>query len=282
MDKQVVKLKNRKRKKIGESDKNHKPRIKKIRIWVLLLFCLGLFTLVFMSNSRYFEVEDVKISGNEKVNSDRLINNMEVKGENILFFGEKTIKERILENRWVKKVEINTILPNKVEVDIVERTPVVVYEIEENKKLVLSSDLVILDEYNSREGLPIISEMNLDAVIKSYELGDSLKNLTSKDDKIKVLFNVLDKLTSSTSEFISEIVIISEDDINLFTEKGLKVKIGKPEELETKYALIEKIIPEVEGKNGQQNFRHLDLRVPKYPVLKELDKNNSRKEEENQ
>ena len=281
MDKQVVKLKNQKSKKLEDLSKNHKTKIKKRRIWVLLLFCLGLFTLVFMSNSRYFEIKNIRISGNEKVNSERLINNMEVKGENILFFGEKTIKERILENRWVKKVEINTTLPNKVEVDIVERSPIVVYEIEEDKKLVLSSDLVILDEYASREGLPTISGMNLDAVIESYEPGDSLKNLTSKDDEIKVLSNVLDKLTSSTAEFISEIVIVSHNEINLFTEKGLKVKIGKPEELETKYTLIEKVIPELEEKNGQQDFRHLDLRVPKYPVLKELNENNIRKEEEN-
>ncbi|UMZ73261.1 cell division protein FtsQ/DivIB [Natranaerofaba carboxydovora] len=281
MDKQVVKLKNKRSKKIGESNKNHKFKIKKIRIWVLLLLCLGLFTLVFMSNSRYFEIKNVKISGNEKVSSERLINDMELKGENILFFGEKTTEERILENKWIKKVEINTILPNKVEVDIAERTPIAVYEIEDSDKLVLSSDLVILDEYASREGLPIINGINLDAVVESYEPGDSLKKLTSKDEEIEVLSNVLDKLTSSTSVFISEIVIVSDSEINLFTEKGLKVKMGKPEELETKYALIEKIIPEVEEKKGQQNFRHLDLRVPKYPVLKELDENNSRKEEEN-
>ncbi len=294
MDKQVTKLNNKRNKKTEEKEEKPQKISKKIRNWALILLCLGLFTLVFLSHTSYFEIDNVIITGNQRIEANKVLDKTGLKGKNILLVDRNSISEEISANKWVKDVDVTTSLPNEVTIELEERKPTAVTPHEDNSRLVISSDLIILDKilednndnigedygYDDNQ-LPLIRGLEPNSSTEGYDAGDKLNFNEVDPEKEEKISNVLYLGEKYVPDRTLELIFHNGNKIELLTDFGLKVRLGKLEKLEEKYSVLAAILPELEGEEKNKEYEHLDLRVPEYPTLKEIDENNGNKEKDN-
>lgn len=108
--------KNANKKKINK--KRKKRKIVKLFMLLLIISGIVIFTLI----SPVFNIEDIRVLGNEKIESDTIISLSEIKkGNNIFRISKDEISKKIKENSYISKVEIKRIFPGTIELTVEER-----------------------------------------------------------------------------------------------------------------------------------------------------------------
>ncbi len=99
--------------------------------WRLLGLLFGIIALVFVANlvlnSNTFRVEHVDIVGTHNDVLIRSIQHIGMQGQNIFFMDVATLKERIEASPRVASVSLEKQWPDQVTVNVVERTPVLLW-----------------------------------------------------------------------------------------------------------------------------------------------------------
>ncbi len=94
-----------------------------------------------------FEVRDVMVSGRQQTNRDSLIAALDLeRGAPILAFNIDEAKSRIDELPWVRSSTIERMLPDTVLVSIVEREPLVLWQMNGKLRLIDAEGVVILED----------------------------------------------------------------------------------------------------------------------------------------
>ena len=199
-----------------------KKEFKLPKITFKVLFWIVVFSAIvyYLFFSGKFQIADVMVEGNKMVSADKIASVVS-KNKNILLFGSKKTKQRILQdNPEIKNVEIYRGLPNAVKIVVLEH---------EGKMLWQSGDSTYLI---STQG----------AVAKKLEANDSF-NLPKVVDKRYLPFQVGSNLLSSN--FVAFINNVNDQffnvtnikptyfevdettfDVNLYTEAGFYVKLN--------------------------------------------------------
>lgn len=94
-----------------------------------------------------FEVRDVMVSGRQQTNRNSLIAALNLeRGAAILAFDIDEAKARIDELPWVRSSTIERMLPDTILVSIVEREPLVLWQLNGKLRLIDAEGVVILDD----------------------------------------------------------------------------------------------------------------------------------------
>ena len=94
-----------------------------------------------------FEVREVMVSGRQQTNRDQLISALDLeRGAPILAFDIDEAKGRIDSLPWVRSSTIERMLPDTVLVSIVEREPLVLWQLNGKLRLIDAEGVVILEE----------------------------------------------------------------------------------------------------------------------------------------
>ena len=94
-----------------------------------------------------FEVRDVMVSGRQQTNRNNLIAALDLeRGAPILAFDIDEAKARIDELPWVRSSTIERMLPDTVLVSIVEREPLVLWQLNGKLRLIDAEGVVILED----------------------------------------------------------------------------------------------------------------------------------------
>ncbi len=161
-------------KEVGKSLATPRPRVRPMwrRAWVTpLVFAVTLGTLsgvtwwgwtsghiaelatkvrdaaISTTASMGFDVRDVMVSGRQQTNRDSLIAALDLeRGAPILAFNIDEAKSRIDELPWVRSSTIERMLPDTVLVSIVEREPLVLWQMNGKLRLIDAEGVVILED----------------------------------------------------------------------------------------------------------------------------------------
>lgn len=150
------------KKKISKQEiaKNKKKkRIKKFLKWttIILILCGG---ITFLMVSPIFNIKEIEVVQNNRVSADtikslsRLNSNM-----NIFRFWSANVEKQIEENAYIEDVKIKRKLPNKIQIEVIEREPRFSIQIL-NSYGYISSQGYILEINNNESALPVITGIN--------------------------------------------------------------------------------------------------------------------------
>ncbi|EPZ60281.1 POTRA domain, FtsQ-type family protein [[Clostridium] sordellii ATCC 9714] len=138
----------------------------KITIYAFI-FLVILFIYIFISSS-FFELKNIEVNGNEKLNTNQIkkLTSIGV-GKNLFQYNLKDIEENIKSNPYIKYVEVKRKIPNQLIINIKENTEDFIINLDK-KYLYIQSDGLILSEKSKIENknIPIISGLK----IKEYRL----------------------------------------------------------------------------------------------------------------
>ena len=239
-----------KKKKISKQEiaKNKKKkRIKKFLKWttIILILCGG---ITFLMVSPIFNIKEIEVVQNNRVSADtikslsRLNSNM-----NIFRFWSANVEKQIEENAYIEDVKIKRKLPNKIQIEVIEREPRFSIQIL-NSYGYISSQGYILEINNNELALPVITGINTQEENRKvgyrlveedlYKLEEILKIMnTAKENNLDT------KVTSIDISQKNEYIMTMQD------EKKT-IYLGDISNLSAKMVYIQGILEDNKDKEG--------------------------------
>ncbi len=238
------------KKKISKQEiaKNKKKkRIKKFLKWttIILILCGG---ITFLMVSPIFNIKEIEVVQNNRVSADtikslsRLNSNM-----NIFRFWSANVEKQIEENAYIEDVKIKRKLPNKIQIEVIEREPRFSIQIL-NSYGYISSQGYILEINNNESALPVITGINTQEENRKvgyrlveedlYKLEEILKIMnTAKENNLDT------KVTSIDISQKNEYIMTMQD------EKKT-IYLGDISNLSAKMVYIQGILEDNKDKEG--------------------------------
>ena len=222
--------------------KRRKRRLKRLSMLAIILVTAIIF---FIYKSPIFNVNKIIFTGVEAVNEDELQNSLkDYIGKNIFILNKKGIREKILENPYIKEVEVNKKGINTLEI-LIEEGKVVYYIEQEGGYKAITNDGFYVEKLETLE----VKDM-----VKVVGVKDNGKNIGEKivDDEniIKILNEFNPILKSEHSEFRVEKLDLT-DVLNL---KGyineIEILFGDYEDLLGKMNKVLNILEQSKMKKG--------------------------------
>ncbi|OCC14755.1 Cell division protein FtsQ [Dissulfuribacter thermophilus] len=127
-----------------KAKKTVRPQVLVAVLFIAILIVGGTYGIrlgwKWLHSTPLFAVQEIKINGINRVKKQWVLHAIDLKdGENILGLKKEDIKERILENPWIKSLKISTDFPHTLVIDIVERRAIAFLK-DRGKTYLLDSD----------------------------------------------------------------------------------------------------------------------------------------------
>lgn len=188
-------------------------RMKRRTKWMLVVFVLLVGLLIFLlTNSPFFQIEHVEISGNEKQSKEDIVSRAELSSQPNIFTTRSTkLKKRIETLPYVREATIEKKLPRTLLIQIIERIPRGYVKYDAGAYLYIDEEGMVLEVGDALDkAVPIITGLQYD----SFSIGKKLEveTETSFVELVKIS-KLLDKYEITT---IKEIDINDITDIHLF------------------------------------------------------------------
>ena len=211
-----------------------------------------IFGYNFTVSSPYFEIKEVVVRGCKELTEKEILSYAAIKpSQNLLAINLGTIARRIESNPWVKEVSIGREFPDRLVIDLQERTAVALVK-RENGFNLLDLDGVAFKklEKNDEVDIPVL-------------------NVYYSDDNDSALFTKsleLLRYLSASKEFptirnIAEIHGHEVFGLSLFTDGGLCIRLGF-DSYENKLKRLNAVMADLERRNMKLGFMVIDLNDP--------------------
>lgn len=256
--------KNNTSKKTINKKKNKKvknKRNKRIVLLILIIFAIIIFALI----SPIFNIQTIKVEGNNKISSDTIISlSGVVTGENIFRISCKNITNNIKENPYIESVNISRNLPGTLEISVEERK--VAYQIKViNSYVYINSHGYILEKNSKSANVPVIEGFSTDQ--------DTLLNSTRISDNDIPYLNTMLRIMNTAkkeevSDLITKIIIENDEYILELKSENKKVYLGDSSDIVNKMAYLKVILKQEKGNIGEV-FLNGDLNNGFKPFFRE-------------
>ncbi len=239
-------------------------------IWFIIFFFLAASILSLLFSIPIFRIKNIEVVGTKILSKEKIGNKVQIKiGENIFFADYSKAKALLSEISQIRDYGIYRKFPSTVLIKIIERSPCVVLiskketmivDFEGNILKVTSGtprtkyeDWVMLENISD---LPVVRGLSAEMIGK----GAKLPALTSK----MILDSVgsLEKFLGSSS---LQLELKGEDKIVLLVQDILTVRLGDRKRMQDKIAVLQSVLPEVQGK--WDKIKYVDVRYPENPVI---------------
>ena len=254
-----------------QSKEKAKRRKSKTLIKFILLILIIIGITIFAMISPIFNIKEIKIKGNEAINSETIISLSKVQeGQNIFRIVKKDIISNIKDNQYINSVEIKRELPGTLEITVEERK--VNYQIQViNSYVYIDYQGYILETSSEKANVPIIS-----GLATEEETLLNGKRLISED--IKLLNKILKIMESAKNNgldtLITKITIQNNEYVLELKKKNKIVYLGEATDLTNQMVYL-KLIVEKEEKIKGEIFLDGDINSGFKPYFREYkDENN--------
>lgn len=196
----------------------------KYGIILLILFLCIILTSYFLLYTDHFKIGIIEVYGNEHVSKEEIIrlSNFNI-GMNIFKFNREKVEENIKKNSFIKDVKIERKLPDTIHILITEREITSIVSYKDGTFLYLDEDGVVMDDRETLNSYnkPIIT--GLENV--SFAMGNPIKITPSWLRK-----SILESISLLKKNYlinkISEIHVLEDHNIQLYTKDGSVINIG--------------------------------------------------------
>lgn len=234
-------------------------RIKSFRIIkYTFLLVLILTAIIATMTSPLFNIKKITVVGNEKITSDEIISLSQINiEENTYKTNMKKAKSKILENPYIKNVEIKRKLPSNVEIIVQERKTTFMIEYG-NSYVYINNQGYMLEVSTEKLEVPILQ--GAETITEDFIPGN---RLCAEDlEKMSTVIKIMEISTSNEiSSLVTRIDIQSSQNYKILFETEQKVAyIGDASDLNTKILNIKSILERESGIRGEI-FVNMDLKT---------------------
>ena len=241
-------------------------RIRNFRIakYTALGVCV-LAMIISIMASPLFNVKEIIVEGNEKITKDEIISLSQINlNENTYKISKNKSKKSILENPYIKNVEIKRTLPSKVVIKVEERKTTYMIEYG-NAYVYINNQGYILEVSNQKLEVPIIqgAETNSEELVPGGRLCNN--DLVKMSTVIKIMELAAN---NEIADLITRIDMENDKNYKIVFEKEQKVAyLGDETDLNTKILSVKSIL-EKEKDIAGEIFVNMDLKT-NYPTFRQ-------------
>lgn len=204
-------------------------------VWTIIII-IAVISIVayFLLRHPYFNLTSIQMEGNKNYTIEDFKNDSKIYGKNYFLASTKEAQNDLTKNDKIIEAHIEKEFPNKIKVDILEKTNIA-YIVSKGKEVVYIDSLGnISNEKDDQENLPEIVGINTDLIVNT-----SIFN----DPTIKEIFDSIEKNNINFS------MLNLADKQNMFIEiDGINAYFGDKRQIKKKFEIISKIISENDTK----------------------------------
>jgi len=213
--------------------------------YVVFLFIICIFAVFFLSSS-FFYIKFIAVNGNKNVTREEIIKLSSIYyGENIFRINKKNSMKSIFQNPYVKMIKIKRIIPNKVEIDIIERE-IMAYVPYVGSYLNIDEDGMILEINRAIKypDFPVVKGLKFE----TFKVGECL-NIENKE-QFKITTMLIKEIKNAgILNQVSEIDVTNLSNIRLQIKEGIKANLGDSDNMNYKISFARSIIEDVKKQN---------------------------------
>lgn len=248
---EMPKKENKNKKNTNNYKKQNKKKKKKKSskfIKILLLLLIIIATIIFAFVSPIFNINEIVVEGNKKIETETIISLSELKmGNNIFKNDKKDIVEKIKTNPYINSVVIKRKLPTTIEIDIEERS--VAYQIQVIDSYVyLDYQGYILEKSSQKANVPLIEGLRTE---QENLLND--KRISNDDiENINAILKIIDSAKKlSLYDEITKIKIENEEYVLEMENQKKQVFLGDSSNITNKMLYVQTILKSEKEKSGK-------------------------------
>lgn len=246
-----------------------KPNILRVVGWYAtwsILFIVVISILAgFIMSLPIWRIRSVQVTGNNFLPEAKIINTAKIpQGENIFLIDLDEVKSRFSDVIQIKEMRIKRKLPATVIIDVKERIPFAI--------VVIGGTTSLVDEDGYMIARQSLGSSMYKVDITKYPV---IRGILKKNLENGVRLNPGDRAFVSSalgmlSKFIDlgtiQIEAGNREDIIIYIQDILKVKIGDARDIERKIKIVNGLLGAVKGK--WIKIAYIDVKVPDDPVIR--------------
>ena len=219
--------------------------ILKIILFIAIIAGIAAFLLV----SPVFNIKEISVSGNNKIQATEIESLSQLNIEqNIFRFSKENVKNNIKQNAYIDSVEIKRKLPNKIEINVTERTPA--YQIKFGNAFAYIDEKGNILEINEEDlKLPLITGCKTQ--VEDFKAG----NMMQEEDVTKLdTVNSIIRVSKSNEiyDMITSIDITNDEEYKVeFKGEGKTAYLGDASNINDRILLLKEILLKEKGNQGE-------------------------------
>ncbi|MEN6469492.1 MAG: FtsQ-type POTRA domain-containing protein [Smithella sp.] len=217
---------------------------------VVALTAAFIYTYSSLLSAPYFEIREISVRGLKELTEKDILTMAKIQPRsNILAVNTDAVVKRVSVNPWIKNIYVGRELPNRLVLDIRERTPIALVKQAGNFYLMDVDGFVFKKLSQTDEvDLVIVNGVNIQNKTRSPLLTDALKLLAvlSQNDQYAFLGTV------------SEVQVHDVFGLSLLTDKGLHLKLGR-DNFAGKLRQLNVVLEDLEKRGTKSGHLFVDL-----------------------
>lgn len=156
------------RKKKERKKKKRRKKHYLLKFTLLVICCVGLY---YFLTSDYFNIQKITIVNDGHYTNDQVVEIAKAKaGKNLFKVSTKKMKERLLEDAYIKSAKVRRSIPKTLKITVEERKPYAIVPYGDDF-IIIDQEAIVLEKSDGQPQLPLLLGMTL----KSIEPGEMLK-----------------------------------------------------------------------------------------------------------
>jgi len=211
---------------------------------------LFIYAYNYLLSASYFEIKEISVRGVKELTEKDILAMAKIQQRsNILAVSTDVVAGRIAANPWVKHIYVGRELPDRLVLDVRERTPIALLKQAGNFYL-MDGEGVVFKKLSKGDDvdLAIVTGVNIQAKVQSALLTEALKLLEtlSTSDQHALLGTV------------SEMHVDEVFGLSVLTDKGLHLKLGR-ENFAGKLHQLQIVLSDLEMRGMKNGHLFVDL-----------------------
>ena len=189
----------------------------------------------------FFTLSEIKLDGAKYLTQEDIMKIADIYiGEPLFKLETDVVQSRLSKDLRIAEVTVRRRLPHTLEIKIKERRPLAMIQCNYGY-LDLDHDGTVLDSYKTLKTMQI--PMITGVAVRDLYIGDVID-----DEIVKKILGFLHMLSAETLNRLSEIAIVEQNYIVLYsaTDRPVQIRIGKLERLDEKAHLTEEFLNNLE------------------------------------
>lgn len=249
---------------LDEESEKQEPlalRVIKILIFYLAIGFLGWNFFTFIFSSSFCNIGNVIIKGNDYLSEDRIFYKSGIQlGENIFRLDPIKSKDSLMQEPWIKEVEVKRVIPNKIIISIKERKPAAIVYTREEYFSSTKEGIILtkIDRQEEKFDLPLILGLELGEI----KIGKSIDK-----PEFRTALDSINSAEVILPKKFCRVEILSPDDFMICNKDDtLKVRVNGPEGVINKENLLREALEKIERE--KLLVEYIDIRFKDSLVIK--------------
>lgn len=230
--------------------------------WILLLLVLSGIGAIF---SPLCKPTSIVILGNNNLQEGEVIEMGNIPMDKSMYLTQKgKIEKNLMANPYVRMARMSRKFPNRLIIDMNMREEVATVNFQEGFVVIDHTGFILRIEQDVTKIVkPLITGLGNTEMLK---VGDMLEQ--GENSNFRMILDLISNVQNAgLINNISEMNLEKEDDIFLITTQGLRVLLGKGEDLTYKLNQLGQILVDLHTKGIRYGV--IDMRYNSYPVYRE-------------